>query len=214
MRCLALALLFACGVLEAQDATSVLNRAERKYRSIETLEAHFTLTIVNPMLGGPETTHGVFLLVPPNRFAMRFSDPPGDRIVADGKWLWAYAPSSVPNQVFRQPIPKHGAATPNLLAQFVDRPLEHYRATYVGSDSLTGELVDIVHLVPRSKSMPFRSADISISRASGMVRRLQLVEPSGQQRTILFDEMREGIKIPDSELRFDVPKGTRIITPD
>ncbi|MFQ5703964.1 MAG: outer membrane lipoprotein carrier protein LolA [Gemmatimonadales bacterium] len=214
MRKAALASLLLSSMLGAQDATSVLRKAERSYRAIETLEADFVQTIVNPMLGGPETTHGTFLLAPPNRFAMRFDEPAGDRIVADGKWLWAYAPSSVPNQVIRQPIPKRGAATPNLLAQFVDRPLEHYRASYVGSDTVSGNLVDVVHLVPRTEAIPFRSADISISRSSGMVMRLHLREPSGQQRTLTFERIRTGMPIPASELRFDVPKGTRIVTPN
>ncbi|MCH8841319.1 MAG: hypothetical protein IH831_11745, partial [Planctomycetes bacterium] len=63
---------------------------------------------------------GVLFLVPPDRFAMRFEEPEGDRIVADGEWLWAYTPSTVPDQVIRQPIPRFGVATPNLFGQFVD----------------------------------------------------------------------------------------------
>jgi outer membrane lipoprotein-sorting protein len=199
--------------LLAQETVRALNRAETAYRGIETLRAEFTQTLENPMLGGPVVSTGVLSLAPPSRFSMRFTDPDGDRIVSDGTWLWIHLPSSVPNQVLRQPIPSRGAATPNLLAQFVDRPLEHYRASLLGVDSVAGELVDVVSLVPRRDDDPFAEAEVSISRATGLVRRLMVVELAGQRRTIQFERLQRNVEIPASEMEFVVPSGTRVITP-
>jgi outer membrane lipoprotein carrier protein len=213
-------IVFACAfvsaigtTLQAQDTMTALNRAETAYRGIETLQADFTQTLENPMLGGSLVSAGTLFLAPPSRFAMSFTDPDGDRIVSDGTWLWIYLPSSVPDQVLRQPIPSRGAATPNLLAQFVDRPLEHYRASYVGSDSVAGEAVDVVCLVPRRHDDPFTEAEVSISLASGLVRRLMVIEPAGQRRTLLFERIRQDVEIPDTELEFVIPDGARVITP-
>jgi outer membrane lipoprotein carrier protein len=199
--------------LSAQDAMSALMRAEYVYQRIETLQAQFTQTISNPMLGAPEETRGMLFLAPPSRFAMRFSNPVGDRIVGDGTWLWAFTPSTVPDQVIRQPIPNQGAASPNLLAQFVDRPLEHYRASYVGVDTLSGEVADVVRLAPRYEDLPFRMAEIAISRETGLLIRLAVRERSGQQRTLVFESLVTGQPIPESELSFVVPEGVRIVTP-
>jgi outer membrane lipoprotein carrier protein len=199
--------------LSAQDAMSALTRAEHVYQRIETLQAQFTQTISNPMLGAPEETRGTLFLAPPSRFAMRFSEPAGDRIVVDGTWLWAFTPSTVPDQVIRQPIPNQGAASPNLLAQFVDRPLEHYRASYVGVDTLSGEVADVVRLAPRYEDLPFRMAEIAISRETGLLIRLAVRERSGQQRTLVFESLVAGQPIPESELSFVVPDGVRIVTP-
>lgn len=211
---LAVALSSASGAsLQAQETVRALNRAETAYRGIETLRAEFTQTLENPMLGGPVVSTGILSLAPPSRFSMRFTDPEGDRIVSDGTWLWIYLPSSVPNQVLRQPIPSRGAATPNLLAQFVDRPLEHYRASSLGVDSVAGELVDVVSLIPRRDDDPFVEAEVSISRATGLVRRLMVVEPTGQRRTIQFERLQRNVEIPASEIEFVVPNGTRVITP-
>jgi outer membrane lipoprotein carrier protein len=199
--------------VSAQDAMSALSRAESSYARLETLQAEFTQTIVNPMLGDPEVTHGTMYLAPPSRFAMRFKEPEGDRIVADGKWLWAYTPSSIPDQVIRQPIPNRGAATPNLLSQFVIRPLEHYRASYLGTDSLHGELVDVVSLTPRREDVPFREAEIAVARSTGLLLRLMVRERSGQRRTLVFQRVRTGLQIAESELSFAVPAGVRVVTP-
>ncbi len=200
--------------LEAQDATLALRRAEQVYRGLSTLTAQFIQTLENPLLGDPETSRGTLYMEPPNRFAMRFTDPEGDRIVADGTWLWAYAPSSVPGQVIRQPIPAQGTATPNLLAQFVERPLDRYYTRYVGRESVAGESVDVVHLTPRHNDSPFTEATIAISRNSGLIRKLRVREPSGQVRTIVFETVRTDVSIPEAELRFVVPKDVRVVTPD
>ena len=207
------ALVLAAPPLSAQSADSVLARAQRAYDGMTTLRAAFSQTLTNPMLGGPEQSRGVLFLQPPGRFAMRFSEPSGDRVVADGQWLWVYTPSSVPDQVIRQPIPTSGANTPNLFAQFVDQPLERYRASYVGSDTVATEPVDLVRLVPKGNDAPFREAVIGISRRDGWMRRLSLVEESGQRRVLTFQRLDINQLIPPGELRFSVPRGTRVITP-
>ena len=104
----ALVLAAAAGVAQAQTAESVLAAAESRYASITTMQAPFVQTIINPMLGGPVEARGMLYIEKPGLFAMRFSDPEGDRIVVDGDWMWAYAPSSVDGQVIRQRIPETG----------------------------------------------------------------------------------------------------------
>ncbi len=199
--------------LVAQDAESALQRAERSYHRMNTLRADFKQTIVNPMLGGPEDSWGTLYLQPPGKFAMRFEEPAGDRIVADGTWLWAFTPSSVPDQVIRQPIPARGANTPNLVAQFVDRPLERYVASYVGSAKVGDRAVDVVKLVPRSEDSPFSEATISVGTEDGLLYKMDIREVSGQRRTIVLDRLETNATIPRPELEFKVPRGVRVVTP-
>ena len=199
--------------LSAQTAESVLERAERAYRRAGTFQADFVQIIVNPMLGGPEETDGTLALDPPNRFAMHFTEPAGDRIIADGTWLWIYAPSSVEGQVIRQPIPTQGPASPNLIAQFVERPLERYEVTYIGRDSVRGHAVDVVRLVPHDRDFPFRSAELAIDRETGLLRRLGLVEAAGQGRTLVFRNVRTGGRIPGGVFTFEIPQGVKVVTP-
>jgi outer membrane lipoprotein carrier protein len=208
--------LLAPASLTTQDAASAataLARAERAYRAMRTVRAEFEQTITNPMLGAPEVSRGTLYLLPPDRFAMRFTEPAGDRIVVDGRWLWAYTPSTVPGQVIRQPVPTGGTSTPNLFAQFVDRPLERYEATYAGRDVVAGDSVDLVTLVPRSADAPFRRATIAIALGTGWLRRLAITEPSGQQRTLVLTAFSPDVPIPSAEVAFSVPRGVKVVTP-
>ena len=201
------------GPAPAQDAVSILAAAEKAYHASTTFRADFTQTIDNPMLGGPERSRGVMYLNPPDRFAMRFSEPRGDRIVADGKSMWIFTPSSVPDQVIRQRVPRSGANTPNFFAQFVDRPLDRYTATLIGNDTVAGTTVDVVKLVPRFADQPFKEAIISIGRADGLLRRVALWEESGQRRLIVLPAPQAGVAIPPEEFTFRTPRGVKVVTP-
>jgi outer membrane lipoprotein carrier protein len=213
MKAALLAALLAPASLVAQDAPTALARAERAYGTLHTVRAEFEQTITNPMLGAPEVSHGTLYLAPPDRFAMRFVEPAGDRIVVDGRWLWAYTPSTVPGQVIRQPMPTAGAATPNLFAQFVDRPLERYEATYAGRDVVAGDSVELVTLVPTARDVPFRSATIAVSLRTGWLRRIAIVETSGQRRTLVLTTFAPNVAIPRAEVSFTVPRGVKVVTP-
>lgn len=204
--------LLGASPLGAQDVGTVLAAAEKAYHASTSFRAEFTQTIENPFLGKPEVSRGVMFLNPPDRFAMRFSQPKGDRVVADGTWMWLFTPSTVSDQVIRQPIPRGGAQTPNFFAQFVDRPLDRYRATLVGSDTVAGTAVHVVKLVPKYEQ-PFRDAVIAIGKTDHLLRRVALVEESGQKRLIVLTSVEAGVLIPDAEFRFRPPNGVKVVTP-
>jgi len=199
--------------LFAQDAPTVLARAESVYASVTSLRAEFRQTITNPMLGAPEEASGTLYLAKPGKFAMRFSEPAGDRIVVDGQWLWAYTPSTVEGQVIRQPVPTSGATTPNLFAQFVERPLERYDVTYLERDTVAGEPVELVMLVPKTGDLGFRRATIAVSERTGWIRRVAIVEDSGQRRTLVLTALTPNANVPVEEVRFRVPRGVKIVAP-
>jgi outer membrane lipoprotein carrier protein len=180
--------------LSAQETGPVLARAGAAYADVSTLTAAFTQIVINPLLGTPDTARGTLYLLKPNHFAMRFTRPAGDRIVADGRHLWIYTPSTTPGQVLRRPIPESGPAGPNLIGQFVERPEERYTARYVRAESVDGTVADVVTLVPKSESADYREAVIWVSRDDGMLRRL-----------------RVNAEVPPREVSFAPPRGVKVV---
>src|SRR5213592_1501246 len=86
----------------AQDPAPILDRASQSYDTVRTLQADFVQVVDNPMIGDPDTTRGRLYQRRPGYFAMRFTEPKDDRIVADGRHLWLYTPSTTPGQVNRR----------------------------------------------------------------------------------------------------------------
>ena len=198
-------------LLAVQDPWPVLDRASASFDTVRTLQADFTQIIVNPMLGDPDTTRGKLYQQKPNAFAMRFSEPKNDRIVADGRYLWLYTPSSTPGQVIRSAIPATGNTGPNLIGQFVERPRERYEPRYVRADSIADGAVDVVALTPRDRETPYAAATLWITRKDGFVRRIEIVENSGQTRTIMLRNVVVNHPINSREFKFSPPAGSQVV---
>ena len=197
--------------LQSPDPWPTLDHASAVYQTITSLSADFTQVVTNPMLGAPDTTRGRLYQMRPSRFAMRFTDPKGDRIVADGRFLWLYTPSTTPGQVLRSRIPEYGSTGPNLIGQFVEHPRDRYTARYVRADSLADGAADVVALVPKAGDQPYSEATIWVGRDDGLVRRLDIVEASGQRRTVLLRDIRVNGGVPGRELTFSPPAGVRVV---
>ena len=199
--------------LQTPDPWPVLDRASATYRTITTLSADFVQIITNPMIGTPDTTRGRLYQMRPSRFSMRFTAPKGDRIVADGRFLWLYTPSTTPGQVIRSRIPEYGTTGPNLIGQFVEQPRERYTAQYVRADSLPDAVgpVDVIRLVPKGHDQPYSEATIWVGREDGVVHRVDIKESSGQERTVILRNIRVNAGVPGRELTFSPPAGVRVV---
>lgn len=193
------------------DPWPILDHASSAFQAVQTLAADFVQVVANPMIGDPDTTRGRLYQQRPNRFAMRFSDPAGDRIIADGRYLWLYTPSTTPGQVIRSRIPATGTTGPNLIGQFVERPRERYSARYVRGDSTALGWVDEVALTPRDSSLPYTGAVLWVTRSDGLVRRIEISETSGQQRVILLRHLQVNGAVPLREFRFALPAGVTVV---
>jgi outer membrane lipoprotein carrier protein len=193
------------------DPGPILDRASAVYQTISSLSADFVQIVVNPMIGAPDTTRGRLYQLRPSRFAMRFSAPPGDRIVADGRYLWLYTPSTTPGQVIRSRIPDYGSTGPNLIGQFVERPRERYTARYVRTDSSAEGVTDAVALTPRAPDQPYSAAVIWVARSDGLVRRLEITEAAGQRRIVVLRNLKVNEGVPGREFAFSPPRGVRVV---
>ncbi|HZM26497.1 MAG TPA: outer membrane lipoprotein carrier protein LolA, partial [Gemmatimonadales bacterium] len=150
-----------------QDARSIVSRAAFAYRSLSSLRADFDQLIENQMIGNA-ASKGVLEQAGQARLSMRFTDPPGEAIVIDGKWVWVYTPSTTPGQVLRIPVPSGGPVYGyNLLAWLMDRPTERYNSTYVRADRLDNRPMDVVEMVPTVPDMPFGRATVWLDRGDG-----------------------------------------------
>jgi outer membrane lipoprotein-sorting protein len=208
---LLLALLLPGSLHGQQDANAIIGRAARVYRSLASLQADYVQVIDNPMIDSAES-QGTLVQAGPDKLSMRFSQPPGEAIVIDGKHVWVYTPSTVPDQVIRMQVPSGGPAYGyNLLAWFLDRPTERYKASYLRGDRIEGRDVDVIQLIPAVPDLPFDKAVIWLDRENALPRRLEIYESSGATRTLSLSHLRVNQQIPERTFAFQVPKGARVV---
>jgi outer membrane lipoprotein carrier protein len=195
----------------AQDANALVGRSSRVYRSLSSLTADFVQIIDNPMIDSAES-RGTLVQAGSDKLAMRFTDPPGEAVIIDGRSVWVYTPSTTPGQVIRMSVPSGGPVYGyNMLAWLLDRPAERYTASYLRADVVGGRSMDVVELVPAVPDLPFERAVLWLDRADGIPRRLEITEHSGATRTLTLSKLRVNKSVPDSTFRFDVPSGVRVV---
>ena len=199
--------LLALASPQQPDPWPTIDRAAAVYDTVATFHADFVQIIDNPMTGAPDTTRGRLFIEPPARFAMRFRDPAGDRIVADGRTLWLYTPSTTPGQVIRTAIPTAGGTSPNLLAQFLERPRERYSARRLRADGAD----EVISLRPRDPGAAYVEAVLWIGRDDGLVRRMEIAEATGQRRVIILTGVRVNGGVDRREFTFAPPAGVRVV---
>jgi outer membrane lipoprotein carrier protein len=203
--------LLAAGTVQAQDASAIIGRSSRVYRSLSSLRAEFTQVIQNPMIDSSES-HGTLMQAGESKFSMRFSDPPGEAVVIDGEHVWVYTPSTVPGQVIRLSVPSGGPIYGyNMLAWLLDRPAERYKATFVKDDEINGRSMDVVELEPAVPDLPFERAVLWLDRQDALPRKLDITENSGSRRILTLTKVQVNRSVPDGTFRFDVPSGVRVV---
>ena len=207
---LAACLAAPAGLTAQQDAKAIVSRAALAYRSLSSLRADFDQLIENQMIGNA-ASKGVLVQSGEARLSMRFSDPPGEAIVIDGRWVWVYTPSTTPKQVIRLKVPSDPTYGPNLLAWFLTKPTERYSSRFVKSDAVGGRGVDVVSLTPLDRNLPFSSALVYLDQYDYLPRRLEVKEKSGNLRTLILTAVETNRSYPPGIFTFAVPSGVKII---
>jgi outer membrane lipoprotein carrier protein len=199
------------GPPQSPDPAAIVRRAGAVYRGLTSLQADFVQVIQDPGIGDTLRADGRLYQAGANSFAMRFSDPPDEAIVIDGKFVWLYTPSTTPGQVIRSRMeadPVYGA---NLLARILDRPAERYSSAWLRADTLGGRRMDVVSIVPRSGSLSFSKAVLWLDREDALPRRIELEEAQGVRRVLTLSRLRPNATIDRGLFEFKVPKGVRVV---
>lgn len=191
----------------------LLDRAVAAWARVKTARATFEQTIENPLTGGTLNATGEYQQRRPGKLSVTFDKPAEDRIVADGKYVWLYLPSTTPGQVIRTALGSAGTGTVDLTAQFLTSPRSRYVVSAAGSHVVSGRATHAYELVPRPAARaPFTSATVYIDDADATIRQFTVTEPNGVRRTVRLTSFRTNVAVDDKAFVFTVPPDTRIVS--
>jgi outer membrane lipoprotein carrier protein len=207
----AIALALAPQTVLAQTVDQTIDRAVAAWQAAKTVRASFEQTLTNPLTGSDVTARGEFQQQGRNRIDIRFTDPAGDRIVADGKVLWIYLPSTTPGQVIRSSL-AHGANSVDLTGQFLTSPKAKYDISSAGTMSVGGRPAQGLRLVPkREGSAPFTKATVWVDDRDALVRQFEVTDANGVTRRVRLTSIRVNAPIDAATFRFSPPRGARVV---
>ena len=197
-----------------QDVGTLIDRAVAAWAKVRTLRASFEQTLTNPITGSEMRSTGELQQRKPNRLGIRFTDPAGDRIVADGKFVWVFLPSATPGQVIRMTYAQAGGANTDLIGQFLDAPRRKYDITDGGTEKVGGRPARaLVLLAKPGQHLPFTRAKVWIDTKDSLIRQFESTDSNGITRRVRLISLQPNAKVDSSAFSFRVPSGVRTVQP-
>jgi outer membrane lipoprotein carrier protein len=207
--------------LEAQQAAAsasgdgsglaLLEAAATRYEHASSLCADFSQTLEVPLLGDERSGTGRLCQARPNLFAMRFTEPDGDAVVADGSAVWVYYPSTDPGQVLKLPIDQLSGGY-DFHRTFLSDPASKYRVEDLGAETVDGHATRHLELHPRSATSGYRKAEVWIDDGTPVLRRIRITQENQSVRTVTLDHVKLGATAPEGWFAFTPPAGVQVIT--
>lgn len=202
----------AAASAQAQTPEAIMQKASSAYSEMRTLRAEFQQAITNPLTGTNVLSRGVMFRRAPDLLSVNFTDPKGDRVVADGKSLWVYLPSSAPGQVMR--LPANGKSTLALVEPgelFLTSSAKRYTITSAGSATVAGRRANVVELVPKQNNNMFSRAKVWVDAQDNSIRQFEVVDLNGLTRVVTITRLQPNVSISSAEFKFTPPKNARIL---
>ena len=205
------AVMIATAIASSNAQNKAVDRAVAAWKPVKSMSGTFEQTLTNTLMRSTSAAKGTFAQQQPNKLAVRFTDPAGDAIVADGTNLWIFLQQAAPGQVLKRPM-TDDMASPIDVGQFLDSPSTRYDIVAKGAEPVGDRPAQAVYLTPKKgTSAPFTKATVWIDDADGLIRQFEVTEPSGLVRRIRLTKINVNPTIPASEFKFSVPKGIRVV---
>ena len=198
--------------LAAQSSDNALDRAVAAWSKVKTARATFEQTVTNSLTGSSANARGDFQQQRPHRLSIRFTDPSGDRIVADGASVWVYLPSSAPGQVIKRAASDGTAIPLDITGEFLDDPRAKFDVTGGGSGTVSGHTAKQLTLVPKPGTpAAFSKATIWVDDDDGLIRQFEVVESSGVTRRVRITSLEVNVPVDRAAFTFTPPPGVRVV---
>lgn len=198
--------------LSAQSVDSAIDRAVAAWAKVKTVRGTFEQTVSNPITSATAKSGGSYMQERPNRLAIRFASPATDAIVADGKALWIYLPTSAPGQVIKRPATDRGAVPIDITGQFLDAPRSKYDISGAGTKTIDGHAAHGLLLVAKSGgSAPVARATVWIDDDDSLIREFESSDAGGVTRHVHLTSVELNVPLDAGAFTFTPPKGVKVI---
>ena len=192
-----------------RDPMRIIESSAARYQKLDGLCADFEQVVKVTLLRREVASRGRLCQRRPNLFSMRFSQPEGDLIVADGEFTWSYMPSAQKDQVLRFRLGR-GAENFNFHEEFLSAPGEKYTPSYEGEEEVNGHATYRISLLPK-RSADYKKVLLWLDKEGGLIRRAEITQENGSIRLITLSKMELNPKMEADVFRFSPPPGARVI---
>lgn len=185
-----LAALMLCTAATRDQFDEIYARSRSVETSLRTVTARFTEESTSSLLSTPVISRGTLAVIRPDRIIMRYSDPAGRILLIDGDQLTIVWPSRGIKETSNI-----GEARRRIDKYFVDKSPNELRrsftiAAHVAADRANPNCWEVAMTPTRSQiRQGLTGLTLWIDRTSTMLRTMRMEFPSGDTKTLTFDDV-------------------------
>jgi outer membrane lipoprotein-sorting protein len=190
--------------------SDIVKKVKKKFGELESYQASFTIT--SEKMGKKKVHNGLVQYKSSDRLLMRFYNPPGQKIISDGKMIWIYIPSL--NVVAEQDLKSNPGLFSSNTKSGLNRLFSKYHYKF---DSKTqpevqkdGSKMYTLYLKQKESRSGYRYLRLWISEEY-LITRAEGETSSGKKIEIRFRNIKTNVDIPNGKFKFSIPARARVI---
>lgn len=201
---LILTILITVLVAFGQSANEIVERVQKRYRSLKTFSAEFEETFTWTLAKRSRTSHGRFFIKKPDRFRLETEK---QVISSDGKTVWRYAIQDSQIFVTDAESDPDFPFLKNLLFDYVEK----YSHVFLGEDTLKGLNCYRLKLIPKEEDSFITELLVWIHQKEWLTKKVEYTDIHRNVITYTLSDIRINKKIKDEIFVLHIPEGTEVI---
>lgn len=183
-------------------AQEILKGVSAKYKSFNSIEADFTLTLDNPSEKIKDTQKGKVALKG-NKYWVEIG---GQTIVSDGKTVWTYLKDANEVQITEATNDKDAITPTNIFTVYE----KGFKSKFVEEKKVNGKAMQIIELVPEDAKKPFFKVQLHIDKIDKMIQSAKLFDKNGNQYIYTLDNITPNTVASENIFTFNTAKFPKI----
>lgn len=206
--CLALLLtvLFSSAALAA-GINGIVEKLQKKYESISSIEASFTQDVFTASLNRSEVNEGRVLFKKPGKWKWLYNDPARGVFTSNGRTVWLFEPDL--NQVIEKDV---DASSTGITTDFLTG-VGNLRRDFDIKLSKERPGSWLLELTPRTELPNVKTLFLEVDKAGLLVVKTVVSDHLGNRTSISFKDIKTNPRINDSVFEFKPPKGSIVVRP-
>lgn len=190
-------LLLLLWVAPPVSASSSVQQMEQFLTGMQSLQASFEQSVLDPQQRLAARSQGVFYMQRPGRFRWDYSEPDEQQIIADGRQIWLLDPELEQVSVQTQSTALQG--TPAMFLIGGDPVEKHFEVIDIGDS----QGFAWVELIPRDKESQF--VRVLLAFQDNLLQRMEMTDTFGQITRFQFYDIQQNPTLEPSLFVFERP---------
>ena len=178
-----------------KDASQILEKVSKNYRSYKTIKASFKIKIFNKQDKSSQSESGT-LYVKGKKFRVEMD---GQEIYCDGKLMWTYLKDANEVQISNY-NPKNSDINPSEIFTVYEKG---FLSKYLGESKKGNVVTEQIELTPTDKKKPFFKVKLTIDKVAKKIMDMTIFNKNGVESLYEITAFSPNIAIDDNFFRFD-----------